>query len=118
MHCAAPSLNENAGLQKQFPVAKYLEKEKKKDPENNDDPDERWSFWKDLQPMLKQLNSLDASKFKHEVHGLLISYTERSQSNVPIFHSVHQASFSAIMATRLVINQALAKVHALPIAVL
>ncbi|GFO24144.1 hypothetical protein PoB_005064900 [Plakobranchus ocellatus] len=66
------------------------------EPENNDDPDGHFSFWKGIQPMLKQLTSLEALKFKHEVHGLLISYIERSQaksSHFPTVHTVHPSSF-------------------------
>ncbi|GFR91302.1 hypothetical protein ElyMa_006172000 [Elysia marginata] len=64
-----------------------------KEPENNDDPDGHFSFWNGLQSMLKQLNSLEALKFKHEVHGLLISYIERSQSKSSHDPTVHPSSF-------------------------
>ncbi|GFO01533.1 hypothetical protein PoB_002803800 [Plakobranchus ocellatus] len=67
-----------------------------KEPDNNDNPDGHFSFWKGIQPMLKQLNSLEALKFKHEVRGLLISYIERSQaksSHFPTVHTVHPSSF-------------------------
>lgn len=69
-----------------------------KEPEKNDDPDGHLSFWQGLQPMLKQLNSLEALKFKHEVHGLLITYIERSRSqrsHLSTLHTVHPTSFPA-----------------------
>ncbi|GFO18852.1 hypothetical protein PoB_004535700 [Plakobranchus ocellatus] len=73
--------------------------------------------------MLKQLNSLEALKFKHEVHGLLISYIERSQAKVkvhifPLFtQSIHPAS-QKLIATGQVFNQALFQVQAPLLAVL
>lgn len=48
------------------------------EPEKDDDPD--MHFWKGLQPLLKQLDTLEAMKFKHDVHGLLIRYIERANS--------------------------------------
>ncbi|GFO10209.1 hypothetical protein PoB_003671400 [Plakobranchus ocellatus] len=78
-----------------------------KEPENNDDPDGHFSFWKGIQPMLKQLNSLEALKFKHEVHGLLISYIERSQaksSHFPTVHTVHPSSFPETHSYRISIQ--------------
>lgn len=61
--------------------------------EKDNDADGHLSFWKGLQPMITQLDPLEALKFKHEVHGLLISYLERAKaksSHVPTFHTFQQ----------------------------
>ncbi|GFS22539.1 hypothetical protein ElyMa_001618200 [Elysia marginata] len=77
-----------------------------KEPENYDDPGGHFSFWNGLQPMLKQLNSLEVLKFKHEVHGLLISYIERSQSKTKSSHvpTVHPSSFPDTHGYRTIIQ--------------
>ncbi|GFS25617.1 hypothetical protein ElyMa_005189100 [Elysia marginata] len=75
-----------------------------KESENNDDPDVHFSFWNELQPMLKQLNSLEASKFKHKVHGLLISYIERLQSKSSHVSTVHPSSFLDTHSYRTIIQ--------------
>lgn len=49
------------------------------EPEKDEDLHGHLHFWKGLQPMLNQLDELEAMKFKHEVQGLLIQYVERSK---------------------------------------